>query len=126
MKTVLYVEDHPVNTLLVEAIFASRPDVRLLTTTLGATGLDMAQQHRPDLILLDLHLPDMTGDVFMRKLRTLEAAANVPVIIVSADALHERQTHLRDLGVAEYITKPFDLSDFERKLDLYLGPTPQA
>jgi CheY-like chemotaxis protein len=120
-KTVLYVEDNRANVLLVQAIFESSPTVQLLTATHGSSGLDLARRQVPDLILLDLNLPDMDGEEFLKKLRAAPATAEIPVVIISADATSKQLNHYRQLGVQDYITKPFDLSLFEEVVGQYLG-----
>lgn len=120
-KTVLYVEDNLVNVYLVQAIFEARANIDLLTAIDGVTGLDFARQHHPDLILLDLNLPDMDGEGYLKQLRAEASTAKIPVIIVSADALHDHRHHCLGLGVVDYITKPFDLNEFEAIVDRTLG-----
>ena len=120
IKTVLYVEDNAVNIYLVQAIFAERTNLRLLTATSGKQGLELAWQERPDLILLDLNLPDMGGEAFLTTLRTIPAVAAIPVVIVSADAMEDQRTHFLGLNVADYVTKPFDIDQFERVVNRHL------
>lgn len=120
-KTVLYVEDNPINIFLVQAIFESRDHVRLLTAMRGAIGLDVARQHHPDLILLDLNLPDMDGAEYLQALRADQATAQIPVVIVSGDSVYEQHQHFSDLGVLDFITKPFDISQFETTVDRCLN-----
>lgn len=119
-KTILSVEDNAVNAFLVEAIFAEQAGVRLVTARNGEMGLELAQSQRPDLILLDLNLPDMDGEEFLAKLRALEATAAIPVIIVSADALEDQRSRMLHLRVADYVTKPFDVGHFERVVERHL------
>src|SRR5687768_1440283 len=98
-KTVLYVEDNPINVFLVQAIFEMRDQVRLITAINGNIGLELAQRHQPHLILLDLNLPDMDGEQYLNQLRADEATAKIPVVIVSGDAMNEQQRHFLNLGV---------------------------
>ena len=81
-RTILHVEDNAVNAFLVEAIFAEHPAIRLVTATSGMIGLELAQSERPDLILLDLNLPDIAGEEFLSRLRAAEATAAIPIVIV--------------------------------------------
>ena len=120
MKTVLYVEDNPVNVYLVQAIFATRTDVAFLTTPTGADGLNLIRQRRPDLILLDFNLPDMQGDEFVRQLRADESNASIPIVAISGDSLHEQRNRMKDLAIADFIPKPFDLDEFERIVNRFL------
>ncbi len=123
-KTVLYVEDHPINVVLVQAIFDARPDVRLLTAVSGGAGLETARKQRLDLILLDRHLPDMKGEAFLRQLRDDAATAPIPVVIISADALTGQDAIFHGLDVAAHIAKPFELARFEEIVNRYIGPKP--
>ncbi len=124
MKTVLYIEDSLLNAYLVQAILAPRTHVRFLNATNGKTGMDLARHDRPDLILRDLNLPDMTGDELLRTLRADQTLASIPVVVVSGDALQEQGNRLKDLGVTDYIPKPFNLEEFERVVDRYLKEPP--
>src|SRR5690349_4327433 len=85
-NTVLYIEDNPSNGRLMERIFANRSEVKLIVSMQGRLGLDLARQHRPDLILLDLHLPDVPGDEVLKELRTRPETSKIPVAMISADA----------------------------------------
>jgi CheY-like chemotaxis protein len=107
--TVLYIEDNPSNLRLVEQVVAERPGVRLITAMQGRLGLDLARQHRPDLILLDLHLPDLPGDEVLRELRGDPVLGRTPVVILSADATPGRIERLRAAGASTYLTKPIDV-----------------
>jgi PAS domain S-box-containing protein len=107
--TVLYIEDNPSNLRLVEQVIAERPGVRLITAMQGRLGLDLARQHRPDLILLDVHLPDLPGDEVLRELRGDPVLGRTPVVILSADATPGRIERLRAAGASTYLTKPIDV-----------------
>jgi CheY-like chemotaxis protein len=85
-KRVLYVEDLAHNVRLVEQFLAYRPTVTLISAMLAGIGLDLARQHHPDLVLADMHLPDMDGDELMLRLRADPATADIPVVMLSADA----------------------------------------
>lgn len=74
------------NLKLIERVLAHRPSVELAPTMQGRLGLDLAREHRPDLILLDLHLPDMQGDEVLRQLRRDPDTAHIPVVVISAEA----------------------------------------
>jgi len=113
-STLLYIEDQDLNLRLVERIINPRPQYRLITATLGQAGLDLARAQQPDLILLDLNLPDMTGDNVLHGLKADPAIRHIPVIMVSADAMGERVQHLLRLGASGYLTKPYKLDEFLR------------
>jgi PAS domain S-box-containing protein len=118
--TVLYIEDNVGNVRLLERLLVHRPNVRLLTTLEGSVGVDLARQHRPDLILLDVHMPDLSGFEVLELLRADERTAAIPVVMLSADASHEQIQRFRDAGARDYLTKPLDLQHFLSQLDVYL------
>jgi signal transduction histidine kinase/ActR/RegA family two-component response regulator/HPt (histidine-containing phosphotransfer) domain-containing protein len=107
--SVLYIEDNPSNVRLVEKIFALASDMGLSVAREGAAGLALARAQLPDLIMLDLHLPDMSGEQVLAALLADPATAAIPVIIVSADASPVQTKRLRAAGAVGYLTKPFDI-----------------
>ena len=107
--TVLHVEDNLANLHLVEEVFARRPSVRLLSAQQASRGLERARQHVPDLILLDVHLPDLEGDVVLQRLKAEDTTEAIPVVVVSADATERQVRRLRELGAHDYLTKPLDI-----------------
>jgi PAS domain S-box-containing protein len=109
---VLYVEDNLANVQLVEAIMERLPQVQLITTMQGRLALDLAQEHHPDLILLDLHLPDMPGSEVLRRLKAEPATKNISVIILSANTLTGQIAELLAGEVRAYLTKPIDIQEF--------------
>nr|WP_274600133.1 chemotaxis protein CheB [Halorhodospira abdelmalekii] len=113
---VLYVEDNELNMTLVRGLIRRRSNVELIEAATGAEGIAAAQREALDLILLDLHLPDMTGFDIMAALRESGAADGIPVVAVSADALEQQQERARREGFSEYLVKPFRLEDLERLL----------
>ena len=116
--TVLYIEDNPSNHALVEQILElQRPTFRLLGAMLGRLGLDMAREHLPELILLDLHLPDVTGEEVLQELRANESTHDIPVIMVSADATPEQPRCLLELGAQAYLTKPLKITAIVQAVD---------
>ncbi len=108
--TALYIEDNPSNVRLVQRIFDLAGDLQLDVATSGAAGLALARGTRPDLILLDLHLPDMGGERVLETLQGDPELRSTPVIIVSADASATQARRLRDAGASGYLTKPFDIN----------------
>ena len=121
----LHVEDNPVNVKLVERALARRPQVRLLSATRAETGFRLARAERPDLILLDLHLPDCSGQEFLSRLRAEPATRELPVVIVSGDTPSRTATALQRLGISEYLTKPVDIGRLLELVD-ELAPTMPA
>ncbi len=117
LGTVLCIEDNPANFRLIERILKLRPGVRLLSATHGRLGIDLARDHRPDLIFLDLHLPDIQGDEVLRQLQDDAATRNIPVIMLSADATPHQIERLRAAGATRYMVKPLDVKEFLQILD---------
>jgi CheY-like chemotaxis protein len=109
-RRVLYVEDNETNVEIMRAMLAQRPQVVLEVATLGLDGLEAARRLRPDLILLDMHLPDISGQELLRHLKQDDDAAAIPVVVVSADATPARIQQALTLGAARYVTKPIDLA----------------
>ena len=120
-RTLLYIEDQDLNLRLVERILGSRPQYRLLKAMRGEEGLRVAREHRPDLILLDLNLPDISGDEVLRQLKADPEVSPIPVIMVSADAMGERIASLLSLGASGYLTKPYKVSEFLRSIEQALA-----
>ena len=118
---VLHIEDNLSNLKLVEKIFAQRSDVEVVAALHGGLGLQLAHEHNPTLILLDLHLPDIGGEEVLRRLRDDPATAAIPVVIVSADATSGQIQRLLASGASSYITKPIDVREliavFEQAID---------
>jgi PAS domain S-box-containing protein len=119
--TLLYIEDNLANLSLVETILLSRPRWRTLPALQGQLGLELARQHVPDLILLDLHLPDIPGEEVLRRLRSDPRTAHIPVVVVSADATQGSLDRLRGAGADAYLTKPLDIDEFLNTIDGFLG-----
>jgi signal transduction histidine kinase/CheY-like chemotaxis protein len=120
-RTIVYIEDNLSNLKLVEQLLDRLPEVRLIPALQGRLGIDLARQHRPDLILLDLHLPDQHGREVLHELKRDPATAAIPVVIVSADATPAQLERLRADGAAEYVTKPIDV---ELLLKIVTGSLP--
>jgi PAS domain S-box-containing protein len=108
-RRVLCVEDNPVNVQLLQQALALLPEIELQVATSGAEALAMARGARPDLLLLDMHLGDLSGLELKRRLDDDEATRDLPCIVVSADAMPERQRAAHAAGVLDYLTKPFDV-----------------
>jgi CheY-like chemotaxis protein len=120
--TILYVEDVRANVSLIEAVLARRPGAHLISAMLGEVGLGLAQEHQPELILLDLHLPDMDGLEVLRRLRADPRTADIPVIVLSADATNRQRDALLRLGATKYLTKPVGVQNLLSVLDELVGP----
>jgi PAS domain S-box-containing protein len=115
--SVLCIEDNLSNLRLLEIILASRPEVTLISAMQGSVGLDLARQHEPDLILLDLHLPDMPGQDVLARLKRSGITRDIPVVVISADATSPQIQRLEDAGVTAYLTKPLNVAKFLQVLD---------
>jgi signal transduction histidine kinase/ActR/RegA family two-component response regulator len=115
--TILYIEDNLANLTLIERILNRRPEVKLLSAMQGGLGLELAQQHRPDLILLDLHLPGVGGDEVLARLRADPRTATIPVVMLSADAMSVKKKRLLAAGACDYLTKPINVRKFLQLVD---------
>jgi signal transduction histidine kinase/ActR/RegA family two-component response regulator len=122
-RKVLYIEDNLANLRLIERILEPMTDVELVTSIQGRLGLELAREHQPALVLLDLHLPDITGDEVLLRLRDDPLTASIPVVIVSADATSGHVQRLLNAGASAYLTKPIDVSELRKLLDDLPTPT---
>jgi CheY-like chemotaxis protein len=120
-RTVLYIEDNLSNVKLVERLLARRPGIALVPAMQGSIGLTLARDHKPDLILLDLNLPDLPGEEVLARLLSDPRTADIPVVVISADATPGQVTRLVDAGARAYMTKPFDVSRFFKIVDDFCG-----
>jgi sensor domain CHASE-containing protein/CheY-like chemotaxis protein/nitrogen-specific signal transduction histidine kinase len=109
--TVLYVEDNPANLDLMEMVFMGLEGARLLTASTGELGIELAREHRPDLILLDLHLPGVDGFEVLRQLRGMEETRHIPVFAMTAAATRRDMERGSEAGFDRYLTKPFIVAD---------------
>jgi PAS domain S-box-containing protein len=119
---VLYIEDNLANVRLVQRILARRPGIETLTAMQASLGIELARIHHPDLILLDLNLPDMPGVEALRRLRADAVTANIPVVVISADATASQIARLTEEGAADYLPKPFDIQEFLAVIDQQTNP----
>jgi signal transduction histidine kinase/ActR/RegA family two-component response regulator len=118
--TVLYVEDNPANLMLVEDLMARRPDIRLLTARDGNRGIEIARASRPDVILMDINLPGISGIKAMRILADGTSTSHIPVVALSANAIpRDIETGL-EAGFFRYLTKPIKVNEFMDTLDVAL------
>ena len=122
-RTVLYIEDDLANLELVRQLLGAA-GARVLTARDGRSGFSLARQQGPDLILLDLNLPDFAGTQLLTALRHDSEAREIPVIAVSADATRDRMREIIDTGVAAYVTKPFETTSLVESIQQALSLRP--
>jgi signal transduction histidine kinase/ActR/RegA family two-component response regulator len=117
--SILYVEDNPANIEVVSRFLHARPNARLTSAASGRAGLECAAWDRPDIILLDLHLPDLHGDQVLSELKADPATAAIPVVVLSADASRGVIRRLLAGGALAYLTKPIELAELGELLDTF-------
>jgi CheY-like chemotaxis protein len=120
LRTLLYVEDNPANLMLVEDLIARRPDIRLLSATDGNRGVEIARASRPDVILMDINLPGVSGIQALKILRADPATAHIPVVALSANAIPRDIEKGLEAGFFNYLTKPIKVNEFMDALDMAL------
>jgi PAS domain S-box-containing protein len=121
LRTVLCVEDNPANLMLVARLLARRPDIRLISAKDGRSGIEMACAAMPDVILMDINLPGISGLTALKVLAGDTATAHIPVIALSANAMpHDIEKGLQ-AGFFRYLTKPIKIDEFMDTLDLALA-----
>lgn len=120
-RTLLYVEDDPANLELVEALIARRPDVRFLSAQDGTLGVALARAALPEVILMDINLPGISGLEALRILREDPTTAHIPVVALSANAVPREIADALAAGFFRYLTKPFQFVEFMDTLDLALA-----
>ncbi|MDL2338265.1 MAG: ATP-binding protein, partial [Pseudomonadota bacterium] len=120
VSTLLYVEDNPANLMLIEKLIARRPDIRLLSARDGNLGIEMARATRPDVILMDINLPGISGIKALRTLAEDPATAAIPVIALSANAMPRDLEKGLEAGFFRYLTKPIKVPEFMQTLDAAL------
>ena len=120
-RTLLYVEDNPANLMLVEGLIERRPDLRLLSARDGNEGIEVARARRPDVILMDINLPGISGIQALRILAHDPTTAHIPVVAISANALPRDIEKGMEAGFFRYLTKPIRVAEFMETLDAALA-----
>jgi PAS domain S-box-containing protein len=120
VRSLLYVEDNPANLRLIEQIIARRPDMRLLSASSGTLGIELARAELPDVILMDINLPGMSGIKAMQILRADTATAHIPIVALSANAIPRDIERGLEAGFFRYLTKPIKVPEFMETLDVAL------
>jgi signal transduction histidine kinase/AmiR/NasT family two-component response regulator len=116
-RTLLYVEDNPANLMLIEDLIARRPDIRLLSARDGNRGIEIARASRPDVILMDINLPGISGIDALRVLAEDPTTVHIPVIALSANAIPRDIEKGLEAGFFRYLTKPIKVNEFMETLD---------
>jgi CheY-like chemotaxis protein len=120
-RTILYVEDNPGNLKLVQEMMMYRPDLCLLTATDGHQGVRLARQHQPEVILMDINLPDIDGIEALKLLRNDALTKDIPVIALTANAMPRDVADSVAAGFFRYLTKPIDIDQFFNVTDSALA-----
>jgi hypothetical protein len=118
----LYIEDNPVNVMLMEELVASRPGLAIVSEPDGERGVARALSMRPDLILVDMQLPDFDGFEVLRRLKAMPQTHDIPCLAVSANAMPDDIRRALSAGFVEYWTKPVDFAAFLKSLEMILSP----
>ncbi len=121
VRKILYIEDDVANYYLLERFLSTRKDIELMSALQGSIGLDLAREHKPELILLDLNLPDMSGEHVLRTLKEDPATAGFRVVAVTGEVMLDREKELKALGVMETLVKPYKLAEISALLDRALA-----
>jgi len=119
-RMLLQVEDNPANVLLVEELLARRSDLKLVTAVDGYQGIEMACSHMPDVILMDINLPDISGLAALQILCKNPATAHIPVIALSSNAYPRQIEEGLEAGFFRYLTKPFKVNELMDAIDVAL------
>jgi PAS domain S-box-containing protein len=117
LRTLLYVEDNPANLKLIEQLIARRPDMRLLSATDGTRGIHLARTNQPEVILMDINLPGISGIEALKILREDPETAHIPVVALSANAMPRDIEKGLQAGFFRYLTKPIKVNEFMQALD---------
>ena len=117
LRTLLYVEDNPANLKLIEQLIARRKDMRLLTARDGDLGIQLARDNQPEVILMDINLPGISGIEALRILRADPATAHIPIVALSANAMPRDIEKGLQAGFFRYLTKPIKVDEFMQTLD---------
>lgn len=125
-RTLLYVEDNPANLELVEQLIARRPDLRLLSAADGNLGIEFARAYQPEVILMDINLPGISGIEAMKILHADPATAHIPIVALSANAIPRDIERGLEAGFFSYLTKPIKVNQFMEALDMALKSSQAA
>jgi CheY-like chemotaxis protein len=121
-QVMLYVEDNPANLTLVEQIIMDYPNITMLTAVDGNMGITLARAHIPDVILLDINLPGISGFETLKILQDDLSTAHIPVLAISANALAHDVDKAMKAGFRSYLTKPIRIKEFMNALEMAFKP----
>ena len=125
-KCVLVIEDNPINMRLFWALLASDACYEVLTAVNGSRGLELARERHPDLIIMDIQLPDLSGLDVTCILKANDDTRGIPIVAVTAYAMPEDETRIRASGCDGLLLKPFTIAQFRAMLRSFLAPLPGA
>ena len=114
---VLYIEDNIANVKFMERVFSRQPQYQLTSSLSAFEGLETAMSHSPDIILLDINMPDMDGYQVLEQLKASHKTADIPVIAVTANAMAENISKGLEAGFDDYLTKPIDINKLRASLE---------
>ncbi len=124
-RTVLYIEDDQAGMQLMDTLLARAPGVKMIGAEIGKAGIELAERHRPDVIILDINLPDMTGYNVLGYLKVEEWTENIPVIALTARMAPEDIERGLRAGFFSYLTKPINTQEFLDTLEMAFQQSPK-
>jgi len=122
-KTILYIEDNPANLKLVSHVLAKRDHTHLITAHEPQLGIELAKANKPDLILLDINMPGMSGYEVLEVFKKVSEVSQVPVVAITANAMSHDIRRGKRAGFDDYLTKPLDVENFLNVVERYLTRT---
>ena len=125
-RTLLYVEDNPANLNLIEQLIERRSDLKLLIATNGRSGVQLAREQLPDLILMDINLPDISGLEALKLLKAIPETARIPIMALTAYAIPQDIENGLRAGFLRYLTKPIKINEFMDAINAALGKTDES
>jgi DNA-binding response OmpR family regulator len=117
---VVALDDHEASLVLIQRILSHRPDVEVVTESNGNLGLDLIRRRVPDVVLLDLNLPGLSGESVLKEVRNDCATANVPVVMISGDVNETTKCRLREAGAQAFLEKPIGITEFVELMERFL------
>jgi CheY-like chemotaxis protein len=118
--TLLHIEDNPANRALVARILSRRPHIKVIAAESAEKGIELARTRDPDIIVMDINLPGMDGYEALARLQSFVDTSNIPIIALTANAMPSDVKRGLEAGFLQYLTKPIDVKEFLRTVDLFL------